>query len=89
MGFLKYITLGFALFNAATTIIAMVRVPALLSAIGAWEVIQPALSEIQAVAGIKINMALALQITTDAVNTVKSALTKGAISGPLQTGIPS
>lgn len=78
MGFLKYITLGFEVLNAVTTLIAMVRVPALLSAAAVWMLIQPVLSEIEQIANVKINMALAEKITTDAVDTIKAALSKEA-----------
>ena len=73
-GFFKYISLGFEVFNAVTTIIAMVKAPALLSGASVWEVIQPVLDEISSIAGIKINDSLAQKITNDAVDTVKAAL---------------
>ena len=76
--FLQYITLGVEGYNAVTTVAAMVRAPQLLSADAVWGVIQPVLCEIEQIANIKINLALAQQIATDAVNTIKAALTKGA-----------
>lgn len=78
LGFFKYLTLGFEAFNAVTTLVAMVRVPASLSGPLVWAVVQPVLLEIQMVAGIKINMNLAQQISDQATATLRLALTKGA-----------
>ncbi len=75
MDIFKYITLGFEIFNAVTTIIAMVRIPALLSADAVWSVIQPPLLAVAQIANVHINMTLAQKITTDAVDTIKAALT--------------
>jgi len=74
----KYITLGFEVFNAVTTIIAMVKVPALLNADLVWGAVRPVLSEIADVAHVSINMTVAQKITGDAVQTIKDALHKGA-----------
>jgi len=74
----KYITLGFEVFNAVTTIIAMVKVPALLNADLVWGAASPVLSEIADVAHVSINMQVAQKITADAVQTIKDALHKGA-----------
>ncbi len=70
-----FINLGFAIVNASTTIVAMVRAHQLMAAPLVWETIQPVLADLQTVAGIKINMVLAQKITTDAVDTIKAALT--------------
>ena len=76
MNILAYITLGFEVFNAVTTIIAMLRAPALLNAQSVWAVILPVLNEVAAVAHIKINFVLAKTIVTDAVDSIKAALVK-------------
>ena len=80
MNILSYITLGFEVFNAVTTIIAMVRTPASLSAQGVWAVVLPVLNEVAAVAHVKINFPLAKTVVTDAVDTIKAALGKKAIA---------
>ena len=80
MNILAYITLGFEVFNAVTTIIAMVRIPASLSAQGVWAVVLPVLNEVAAVAHVKINFPLAKTVVTDAVDTIKAALGKKAIA---------
>ncbi len=89
MGIFKYIALATGVYSAVVAIMTMVHAPALMSAAGVWMVVQPVLAEIQDVANVRINMGLALQIVTDATNTVKVALTKGAATnaGPLQASL--
>ncbi len=76
MNVLKYIQLGFEVFNAVTTLIAMIRTPALLNSNAAWAVILPVLNEVCAVTGIKLNWPLARTISNDAIDTLKAALVK-------------
>lgn len=76
MNILAYITLGFEVFNAVTTIIAMVRTPALLNSAAVWAVVLPVLNEVAATAHVKINFPLAKTVVTDAVDTIKAALVK-------------
>lgn len=80
MNILAYITLGFEVFNAVTTIIAMVRSPSLLNSQAVWAVVLPVLNEVAAVAHVKINFPLAKTVVTDAVDTIKVALGKKAIA---------
>jgi hypothetical protein len=74
MNIIAYISLGFEVFNAVTTLIAMVRTPALLNAAQVWAVVVPVLNEVAAVAHVKINFPVAKQVVTDAVDTIKAAL---------------
>lgn len=76
MNIFAYVTLGFEVFNAVTTLIAMVRTPASLSSAGVWAVVLPVLNEVAAVAHVKINFPLARVVVTDAVDTIKAALVK-------------
>ncbi len=73
----KYITLGFEVLNATTTIIAMLKVPAILNADLVWGAVSPVLAEISDVAHVSVNMVLAKKITADAVQAIKDALQKG------------
>ncbi len=78
MNILKYITLGFEVFNAVTTLIVMVRNPTLLNTVTVWNVISPVLVAVTTATGVKVNMAIARQLVIDAVNTLKAILTKKA-----------
>lgn len=80
INFLKYIQLGFEVFNAVMTLIAMIRTPALLNANAAWAVILPVLNETCAVTGVKLNWPLARTISNDAIDTLKAALLKKAVA---------
>jgi len=73
-GIFKYVTLGYEVFNAVTTLIAMFKAPVLLTPAGVQAVIDPVIQEIAAIAKITISPALVDQIVTDAVNTIKSIL---------------
>lgn len=77
MGFLKYITLGFEVINAVTTIAVMVKNPALLDAQAVQNVLDPVIAEIGSVVGVKINKEIADQVIADAVHSLKAILIKG------------
>jgi len=76
MNFLKYITLGFEVLNAVTTIVAMIQHPQLLDADLVWAAIKPVIAEVASVAKITVNMELAKTISDNAVSTIKAALVK-------------
>ena len=76
MNFLKYITLGFEVLNAVTTIVAMIQHPQLLDADLVWAAVKPVIAEVASVAKITVNMDLAKTISDSAVSTIKGALVK-------------
>ena len=76
MNFLKYITLGFEVLNAVTTIVAMIQHPQLLDADLVWAAVKPVIAEVASVAKITVNMDLAKTISDNAVSTIKAALVK-------------
>ena len=71
-----YVMLGFAVFNAVTTLVVMIKNPLTLDAAAVWNVIRPVLTEITAATGVVIDMTIAQTLVTDAVNTLKAILLK-------------
>lgn len=79
---MKYLLLGFEVFNAVIGMIALVKTPAAISPQSVRALVDPVLQEVETAAKLKINMALADQIITDAANTLKAALTHHAGVAP-------
>ena len=69
---LMYLSLGFEVFNAVTTLVALFRMPALLSPEMVWTAIMPVLNAIQTALGVSINMTKARAIATSAVAAIQA-----------------
>ena len=71
-----FILLGFAVVNAVTTLVAMIKNPKTLDAGLVWEAVQPVIVEITDATGIGINMAIAETLVTSVVAELKVILSK-------------
>lgn len=72
---MKYLLLGFEVFNAVIGMIALIKTPSQITQVAVRALVDPVLQEIDSAAKVKINMALADEIIADSVNTLKAALT--------------